>query len=174
MWLPNIFARLALFGALLAGVPIPAQTQNANVTDHQGMYAAALRSGLNEMSRAWGRLDLTDRGNRMPINFHDIVVQKDSSITNGLDAQLDGHRITYMDDRALINRWKHLRKEFPILVMRPIDRTGGDTEISVHLCWVSYGKGKLLIALDSWANVHFRYDSATRKYIVANVELGGV
>jgi hypothetical protein len=117
---------------------------------------------------------LTERGHRTPLDFRAIVVQKDSSITDGLDSQFDDHRVTYMDNRALITRWKTLHKEFPIFVLRPIDQTGGVTNISVHLCWVSYGKGKLLIATDSWASVHFRYDAAARKYVVANVELGGV
>jgi hypothetical protein len=79
-----------------------------------------------------------------------------------------------MDNRALITRSKTLRKEFPVFVIRPLDQTGGVTNVSVQLCWVSYGKGKLLIAIDSWANVHFRYDTTARKYVVANVELGGV
>jgi hypothetical protein len=75
--------RSALVGVVLAGVPILAQTQNPIVADRPAMYSAALRSGLNEMARAWGKLDLTDRGNRIPIDFGAVVVQKDSSITDG-------------------------------------------------------------------------------------------
>jgi hypothetical protein len=50
----------------------------------------------------------------------------------------------------------------------------GGLKITTGLVWVSYRRAQLHLALDSWADVYFRFDAANRKYIVDNVELAGV
>jgi hypothetical protein len=140
----------------------------------QALYNEALRAGLEAMDREWGKLNLTERGTRVPIDFHNPIVRKDTSITQGLNSQFGQYRITYLDDAALLSRWKTLRKPFAILAIRPLDCPDGRLKVTVHLSWINYRRGQLQFEIDSWANVYLRRDTINGKYVVDNVELGGV
>ena len=140
----------------------------------QSLYNEALRAGLEAMDREWGKLNLTGRGSRVPLDFHKPIVRKDTSITEGLSSQFGEYRLTYLDDAALITRWKALRKPFAILIIRPLDYPDGRAKITVHLSWVNYRRGRLQFEIDSWANVYLRHDPYSGKYLVKNVELAGV
>jgi hypothetical protein len=162
-----LFALLVLFSTSI-------RTQNVVRSDDQFLYNEALGAGLDAMNRAWGKLNLTERGTRAPINFHNMVVRKDPGIADKLNSQFGEYHVTYLDNASLIGRWKRLRKEFAILVVQPVDCPKGRLKITVHFSWVNYRRGQLQFGIDSWADVYFRYDTANRKYVVDNVELGGV
>jgi hypothetical protein len=114
------------------------------------------------MNRDFGNLDLTYRGTRAPIDFQNMIVRKDPAITDGLNSQFGEYGVTYLDDTSLIGRWKKLRKEFAILVARPVDCPEGRLRITVHLSWVSYRRAQLQFGIDSWADIYFRFDAANR------------
>ena len=126
------------------------------------------------MNREWGKLNLTANGTRVPIDFHNMIVRKDPAIIDVLYSRFGEYRVTYLDDASLIGRCKRLRKQFAILVVRPVDRSESRLKITVDLSWLSYRRAQLQFAIDSWANVYFRFDTARQKYIVDNVELAGV
>jgi hypothetical protein len=150
------------------------RAQPAARSENQFLYNEALRASLEDMNRDWGKLNLTERGARAPIDFHNMIVRKDPAITDGLNSRFGEYRVTYLDDASLIGRWKKLRKQFAILAVRPVDRAEGRVKIIIDFVWVSYRRSRLRLALVSWAKVHFRFDAANRKYIVDNVELAGV
>jgi hypothetical protein len=148
--------------------------QDAIPSEDQFLNNEALRASLEAMNREWGKLNLTDRSKRAPIDFQNMIVRKDPAITDGLSSQFGEYRVTYLDDTSLIGRWKRLKKEFAILVVRPLDCPEGRMRITVHLSWVSYRRAQLQFGIDSWADVYFRFDAGNRKYVVDNVELAGV
>lgn len=150
------------------------RAQPAVRSENQFLYNEALRASLESMNREWGDLNLTERGTRAPIDFHNMIVRKDPAITDGLDSRFGEYRATYLDDASLIGQWKRLRKQFAILEVGPVNRSEGRLKITIALVWVSYGRSRLRLAVDSWANIYFRFDAANRKYIVDNVELAGV
>lgn len=143
-------------------------------SENKFLYNEALRATLEVMNRDFGKLNLTEHGSRAPIDFHNMIVHKDPAITDGLSSTFAEYRVTYLDDASLISRRKKLQKEFAILVSQPLDCPEGRLRITVQLSWINYRRGQLQFGIDSWANVYFRYDAATRTYVVDNVELAGV
>ena len=160
-----LFTSLVLFSTSI-------RTQNVVRSDDHFLYNEALSASLDAMNRAWGKLNLTERGSRAPIDFHNMVVRKDPGITDELNSHFGEYHVTYLDNASLIGRWKRLRKEFAILVVQHVDCPEGRLKIMVHFSWVNYRRGQLQFGIDSWADVYFRYDTANRKYVVNNVELG--
>jgi hypothetical protein len=158
---------------LVSAIVVLTSSTGAQSTD-QSLYNEALRAGLEAMDREWGELNLTERGTRMPIDFHNPLVRKDAAITKGLSSQFGQYHISYLDDTALVNRWKTYRKRFAILAIRPLECPDGRLKVTVHLSWVNYRRGQLRFEIDSWANVYLRRDSTNGKYVVDNVELEGV
>jgi len=162
-----------LFAALLA-LSTDTHAQLAVRSENQFLYNEALRVSLKNMNSEWGEFDSTERGTRVPIDFHNMIVRKDPAITDGLDSRFGEYRATYLDDASLIGQWKRLRKQFAILTVGQVNRSEGRLKITIALVWVSYGRSRLRMGLDSWANVYFRFDAANQKYIVDNVKLAGV
>jgi len=160
--------------AILLLLSTDTRAQTAARSENQFLYNEALRASLEDMNRAWGKLNLTERGARAPTDFHNMIVRKDPAITDGLNSRFGEYRVTYMDDASLIGRWKRLRKQFAILAVQPVDRSEGRLKITIGLVWVSYRRSQLHLAIDSWADVYFRIDAANQKYIVDNVKLAGV
>jgi hypothetical protein len=150
------------------------RAQLAVQSESQFLYNEALRASLESMNREWGKFDLTERGARAPIDFHNMIVRKDPAITDGLNSRFGEYCVTYLDDASLIGRWKRLRKLFAILAVRQMERSEGRLKITVGLFWFSYRPAHLYFENDSWANVYFRFDAANRKYFVDKVELAGV
>ena len=103
-----------------------------------------------------------------------MVVRKDPGITDKLNSQFGEYHVTYLDNASLIGRWKQLRKDFAILVVEPVNCPEDRLKVTVHFSWAHYRRRQLQFRIDSWADVYFRYDNATRKYVVDNVELAGV
>jgi hypothetical protein len=135
-----------------------ALTIHQDKSENQFLYNEALRVSLESMNREWGEFDLTQRGTRAPSDFHNMIVLKNPTITDGLNSRFGEYRVTYLDDASLISQWKRLRKPFAILSVGPVNRSEGRLKITIALSWISYRRTRLFIGLDSWANVYFRFD----------------
>jgi hypothetical protein len=170
----NIARKAFLLSAFMLLISSSTRAQDANPSKEKFLNNEALRASLEAMNREFGKLDLTYRGSRAPIDFQNMVVRKDPAITDGLSSQFGECRVTYLDDTSLVGQWKGLKKQFAILFVRPLDRPDGRLRITVHLVWISYRRAQLQFGIDSWANVYFRFDPANQTYVVADVELAGV
>jgi hypothetical protein len=126
------------------------------------LYYRALFAGLDKMSKSYGN------------NYHHVIVQKERGITDGLPSQLGEHRVEYLDSQGLIDRYKKLRKEFPILVARPMKNEGERLNITFTVWHISYTKGRLNYAVSDWVDAYFRYDCEKREYVIDEVKLGGI
>jgi len=164
---------VCLFAILLL-LSTDTRAQPAVPSENQFLYNEALRASLEAMNSEWGDLNLTGHGKRAPIDFHNMIARKDLAITDGLNSQFAEYRFTYLDDASLVGRWKRRRKQFAILSVGPVNSSEGRLKITINLSWVSYRRSQLFFGLDAWANVYFRFDAASRKYVVDNVELAGV
>jgi hypothetical protein len=140
-------AVLALSILVLSSASV--RTQHVHATDDQSLSNEALRASLDAMSRAWGKLNLTERGRRAPIDFYNMIVRKDPVITDKLNSVFGGHQVAYLDSPSLVGRWKRLRKEFAILVIGPVDCPDRRLKITVDLLWVNYRQGQLQFGIDS-------------------------
>ena len=168
MRLPANVATLAIVILVVTALSVRGRSPDPS------LYNEALRAGVEAMDREWGKLNLAERGTRVPIDFHNPIVRKHASIPQGVSSQFGEYRMTYLDDAALVVRWKKLRKPFAILAIRPLDGADRRLKITIDLLWVNYRRGQLQFSIDSWANVYFRHDSSTGKYVVDDVELAGV
>lgn len=130
------------------------------------LYYRALFASLDKMDREWGGQGRTD--------YHNMVVQNNRSITEGLPSRLGDYRVEYLEPQELIDRYKKLRKEFAILVAYPMVNEGERLEITFNVYWISYKKSSLNYALSDWSKVYFRYECDKREYVVDEVKLGGI
>jgi hypothetical protein len=151
-----------------------AAAQTTKQLTETNLYYRALFASLDKMDREWGKIDDTVVGNRIRTDYHNMVVEKNRNITEGLPSQLGDHRVEYLEPQELIERYKRLRKEFAILVAYPIVNEGERLEITFNVYWISYKKSSLNYALSDWSKVYFRYECDKREYVVNEVKLGGI
>ncbi len=140
----------------------------------ENLYAVALSVSLAEMEKSWGEIDDRDGGSQVRTDYHRMPVEKDPEITDHLPVQFEGHRVEYLDTESQIARYQKLRKEFAILRVRPIQAGRGRLKIQVSTSWVSYKKGRLMLAVSDWSDVEFRFDCEKQNFVVSSVRLGGI
>lgn len=89
------------------------------------LYYRALFASLETMNREWGKIDNTVMGSRIPTDYHNMTVEKNRNITEGLPSQFGDYRVEYLEPQELIDRYKRVRKEFALLVAFPMVNEGG-------------------------------------------------
>ena len=138
------------------------------------LYYRALFASLDKMAKSWGNGDDSVSSSRIPTDYHNMIVERNREITEGLPSQLGEYLVEYLDSQGLIDRYRKLRKPFAILVSHPLKNDDSRLEISFTVHWFSYGKGQSLYALSDWSTVYFRYDCEKREYVIDEVKLGGI
>lgn len=162
---------LLLIAAFLSG---SATAQTTKQVAGANLYYRALFASLDKMDREWGKIDDSVTGSRIRTDYHNMVVEKNRNITEGMPSELGDYRVEYLEPRELIDRYKERRKEFAILVAYPMVNEGERLEIIFNVYWVSYKKSRLNYALSDWSKVYFRYECDKREYVVDEVKLGGI
>jgi hypothetical protein len=107
--------------------PVLSQKQETRAKE-SNLYHRALYATLDKMNASWGGIKYAN-GEPGPIDYHNMIVQKNRDITEGLPSQLGVYHVEYLDSEGLIDRYKKLRKDFAILVAYPwTTKTGRDYE----------------------------------------------
>jgi hypothetical protein len=156
-----------------------AQGRNKPV-DKNNLYSKALFASLkkfaelDETLRSKGAFIGNDCGERLCADYRNMIVEKSREITDGLLSQLGDYRVEYLDAQGLIDRYKTLNKELPILIAHPMENEGERLTISFTFHWFSYKKRSLIYAISDWSNVYFRYDCEKHEYVIDEVKLGGI
>jgi hypothetical protein len=151
-----------------------ASAQESTGEKKNNLYSAAVLASLDEMEKSWGHLDDSKGLNRIRTDYGHMFVVKDAEITDALPSQFGDHQVEYLDGRAQLDRYKTLRKEFPILKIHPMQTEGDRLTISVSVSYVEYEKRKLRLALSDWSEVEFHFDCNLRQYVISSVKLGGI
>jgi hypothetical protein len=138
------------------------------------LYSVALKTSILKMEKDWGHIDDSTLGENMRTDYRHMIVEKDPLITEGLAAEFDNHSVEYLDNQALVERYKRLGKSYSTLVIRPIQNEGATLKIEVVVYWVSYKKHRLQLGLSDWSDVEFRYDCDKQQFVVSSVKLGGI
>jgi hypothetical protein len=138
------------------------------------LYSKALFASISEMDKSWSHIDNSNGGSGIRTDYHHLLVEKDVEVTDGLPTQMGDYHVEYLDHQALIDRYKKLRKEFPVLRIHPIQSDGTRLKIQVSVSYFSYKKQRLLFGFSDWSDVEFGYDCEKQKYIVSSVKLGGI
>ncbi len=142
-------------------------------TKGDNLYSLALFASVTEMEKSWGHIDDSDRG-RIRTDYRHMVVEKDSEITDDLLSQSGDYNVEYLDDQALIARFKKLRKEFSVLKIRSVHNEGSRLKILISVYYFKVEKGGLVFEVSDWSDVEFQYDCEKQNYIISAVKLGGI
>jgi hypothetical protein len=138
------------------------------------LYAVALAASVTEMEKQWGYIDDGDHGSRIRTDYHHVRVRKNTEITDDLPTDLGDFHAEYLDDQALIGRYKSAGKEFSVFEIHPMRTTGSQLKIQISVSWVSNRNGGLILAISDWSNVEFGYDCEKQAFRVSKVVLGGI
>ena len=154
-------------------IAVAAQSHQSGSND-DNLYSFALKTSILQMEKDYGQMDDTALGERMRTDYRHMVVQKDPLITEGLPGEFEDHLVEYLDDRALIERYKKLGKPYATLVIRPIRNQGKTLTIAVVVYWVSVKQHSLELGLSDWSTVQFQYDCGKQQFVVSSVKLDGI
>src|SRR5215467_464704 len=128
-------------------------------------YFKALFASIAEMDKSYALIDDSMDGSRMHTDYHHMLVQEDSGITEGLPKQFGDYHVEYMDTGQLTARSKKLKREFSVLKIQP---TKTASNVMVSRYWIS---GRLNLALSDWSQVKLQYDCGKQIYVVSDVKL---
>jgi hypothetical protein len=171
----NQFTRLLVLTSIPFFWTTPIFPQSRDTPGKENdLYSMAFVASVTEMERSWGYIDDGDNGSRTRTDYNRLVVRQDSEITDPLPTQFGTHHVEYLDDRALIDRYKTLRKEFATLEIHPMHNDGAELKIQVSVSWIKFEKGRLIFQFSDWSDVKFRFDCEKHAYTISEVKLGGI
>lgn len=154
-------------------LPLYPQEKGAAAKE-ESLYSKALFASLAEKEKSYGHMDDSVSGTRIRTNYHHTLVEKDLGITVDLPEQNGEYRVEYLDTQNQIARCKELRKPFAILKIWPMKSQGARLKIQVTVYWVEYKKSRLYFGLSDWADVEFRFDCETQRFVISDINLGGI
>ena len=165
-----VTASVILFLWPLRGLPQTDQSHD----EVDNLYSAALIASIKEMEKSWGYIDDGDNGSRIRTDYRQMLMRKNPEITNDLPTKFGDHQLAYLDDQALVDKRKTLKKDFSVLEIHPVRNRGPQLKIQVSVSWVGYQGGRLVFAISDWSDVEFRYDCVKQAYTISAVKLGGI
>ena len=166
---------VAIVGLFLGSVaPVALSQRSTAPSPEKSLYVTALFASLEEMQRSWGEHTASGFSDRVPLDFHNMIVEENDELLGGSPTSRGEYRVEFLDHNELVERCKRLRKEFAALVVHPITGDGDRLSISVVINWMSYEKRMLNYAVSDWAEVLLRYDCETSRFVVDEVKLGGI
>jgi hypothetical protein len=135
--------------------------------NEKSLYAQALFASVTEMQKQYGyQTDAPD--------YHHMFVSADPSITTGLPAESGDYHVEYLDREGQIQRYRKLRKDFPVLEIHPAHNEGAQLKITVSLSYFSYKRRRSMFAVSDWSDVEFRFDCEKQEFVISSVKLGGI
>src|SRR5581483_6666892 len=90
-----------------------------SATKVPNLYARAITASILQMEREWGSIDDSDQGERTRTDYRHMLVLKNPGLTDDAVRSFDGHQVEYLDERAVRERWKELKKPFSVLRVFP-------------------------------------------------------
>jgi len=168
------FERLLVLSLILVSCTVPGIPQASDASAKENvLYSMALQSSIIEMEKQWGHFDESSE-NRVRTDYKNMTVVSNPEITDGLPTQFEGRQIEYLDNQALIDRYRKTGKEFSVLEIHPIHTDGSFLRIQINLSWFSSRHGRSEFAISDWSDVEFAFDCASHTYTISSVKLGGI
>jgi hypothetical protein len=110
------------------------------------LYSVALFASVAEMEKEWGHIDDGDGGSRIRTDYHHMLVRKTPEITEHLPLAAGDYHVDFLDQQALIGRYKSGKKELSVLEIHPMRNDGPRLKIQVSVSWVKYEERGLTLA----------------------------
>jgi len=157
---------VSLLLCLVCATSVSPQAAQSSLQE-DNLYSMALFASLAEMQKQFGH-------QRDAIDYRHAFVAKDSELTADIPAGQGDYHVGYLDRQGQIDKYKELHKDFPVFEIHPPKVAGPKLTIDVSVYYVSWKKGRLMLAVSDWSDVEFRYDCERQKYLVSSVKLGGI
>ena len=138
------------------------------------LYSMALEASISEMEKQWGHIDDSNNGSGIRTDYHHVRVRKNPELTDDLPPRFGDHQVEYLDDQALIESYKTLRKEFSVLDVHPVHNDGSRLRIQISVSWFKYKNGRSFFGLSDWSDVEFQFDCESQTFVLSAVKLGGI
>lgn len=107
-------------------------------------------------------------------NYLNVLVEKDLQLTEGLPTTIGKNSVEYLDYAGRVDRYKRLRSELRIIVLRPAKNAGNTLIFSFSEYLWSIKGNKTYYALSDGARVSMKFDCIKQEFVVDSVELWGV
>jgi hypothetical protein len=156
---------LSLLLFVLASSPCLAQERGQPT--EQNLYYRALVATLAARakdSKYAGANDPRDR----------VIIQNDIQLNNGFPTRIGDIQIEYLGVGELRDRYRSLKHELPVFVMRPISNENNRLVIGFARYWFSATKRTNSFALEGGYRVVLRFDCAQNDFVIESTTLWGI
>ena len=103
-----------------------------------------------------------------------VIIQNDIQLNNGFPARLGDVRLEYLSVDELRDRYRSLKHEFPVFVMRPMANENNRLVIGFARYWFSATKRTNSFALEGGYRVVLRFDCSQNDFVIDSTTLWGI
>jgi hypothetical protein len=166
--------RLVFAIGALAMFAFSASSQTTPLPTNDNLYFLALQASILQMEKEWGHFADSVPRDEIPVDYHNMIVEKDPVITDKLPTSFENHSVRYLNTKEMIDRYKKRKKSFEILKITPVRNEGNLLKIVIGTYWFSYKKHRAMFAYSDWSDVEIRYSCEQGAFVITSVKLGGI
>ena len=153
---------------ILLALAFPVAAQDRSQTKlEDNLYYRALVATLDARSRDRQFANANDPS-------HQVIIQRDLQLNVGFPARIADVGVEYLWPEELRTRYRTLKREFPIFVMRPISNDGDRLVVDFTRYWFTATKKSNNFALEGGYRVVLRYDCSQKAFVVESAKLWGI
>lgn len=103
-----------------------------------------------------------------------VIILEDHQLNAGFPSRVGDVEIEYLTMDDLRARYRSLKREFPIFIMRPLSNEGHRLVIGFTRHWFSASKRTNKLALEGGYTVVIGFDCAKKEFLVESAKLWGI
>jgi len=103
-----------------------------------------------------------------------VIIQKDNQLNAGFPSRIGEVKLEYLTADELRDRYRTLKHDFPVFVMRPITNEGDRLVVDFTRYWFTATKKSNNFALEGGYRVVLRYDCSQKTFVVESATLWGI
>jgi hypothetical protein len=158
---------------LVFTTPLISQVQK-DLVSSDNLYGLALSACLKWLNKSWGHIQVYQDTTKVYIDSRNITIECEPEICDSIPTSFDDIHIEFMSINEIIEKAKHLHKEFPVIRIRPIINNHSNLSIYLSFHWVSYQNDTLKYAISEWCEIFFSFDCKQNKFVITETKTGGI
>ena len=103
-----------------------------------------------------------------------VIIQNDIQLNNGFPRRIGAVQVEYLSLAELRDRFRSLKHEIPVFVMRPMANENNRLVIGFARYWFSATKRSNSFALEGGYRVVLRYDCSQNDFVIDSTTLWGI
>ena len=157
---------LSLLILVLTSSPSLAQ-ERGQITLEHNLYYRALVATLAARAKDSKYASANDPLDR-------VIIQNDIQLNNGFPTRIGDIQIEYLGVGELRDRYRSLKRELAVFVMRPIANENNRIVIGFARYWFSATKRTNSFALEGGYRVVLRFDCSQNDFVIESTTLWGI